>query len=72
MLQELSHMDRITQLQDEIQRVGAPFPLNPIKNFKQHVSAPDNHVKHHHLPHCQVYVPASQRADTYNKDSQSG
>lgn len=32
MLQDLSHMDRITQLQDEIQRVSTSEPVHPDLN----------------------------------------
>jgi hypothetical protein len=43
MLQELSHMDRITQLQDEIQQVSCLF--HPTKVDAQRATASDHHVK---------------------------
>jgi hypothetical protein len=43
MLQELSHMDRITQLQDEIQQVGGSVQL--FRYVRSLYSAPHYYVK---------------------------
>lgn len=47
MLQELSHMDRITQLQDEIQQVRAPAVcwVRVLTAGALHGAAPDDNVE---------------------------
>ena len=53
MLQELTHMDRITQLQDEIQNVCGPNSLyHSSMHPTNHISpAPDDNGEQHKLPH---------------------
>ena len=60
MLQELSHMDRITQLQDEIQQVYTiPLSLSVHSYLRFGLTAPHNHVKHYRVPHLSVELRPS-------------
>ena len=61
MLQELTHMDRITQLQDEIQNVCGP---NPLRHNSTHPTirtspAPDDNGEQHKLPYHQGKLHSS-------------
>ena len=69
MLQELSHMDRITQLQDEIQQVRSHSSLRGTSSVLMWWdcigTAPNDHVKQHRVPDLARKLPAGQsrRAD---------
>lgn len=70
MLQDLSHMDRITQLQDEIQRVTLSFDPCIQTTADSETTAPRNHVQQHRLPHHPVHLPSTQRTDTHHQTAQ--
>ena len=72
MLQELTHMDRITQLQDEIQNVRGPDSLcHNSTHLKNHISpAPDDNGEQHKLPHHQGKLHSSQPAGSNHEATQ--
>ena len=59
MLQELSHMDRITQLQDEIQQVWTRNIAHWARNPYSGRLASYNHVKFHRVPHLTIQLSSS-------------
>jgi hypothetical protein len=73
MLQELSHMDRITQLQDEIQQVRASLSTTSSNNKKLKIkiitTAAHDHVNHNRVPHFESKFPPglTGRADNEAK-----
>ena len=76
MLQELSSMDRITQLQDEIQNARPPSLSPSYDSLTVFVRtaplAPHHHVPQHRLPYLPRQLYASLYRDPHHQAAQPG